>query len=139
MMEANQSLVDAEKDMALAIEKIGEGITNIDEFKSATESLSDMAGKNETVLKSLLEVAQLLESGSKLLNEKGIVQFNETIKECSDTTQKQFEKIAELQNNLVQSINDATQRIKRLQTVVVGLGLTTFCSIAVIFFIVMQT
>ena len=137
MTEANQSLVDAEKEMTLAIEKINEGITNIDEFKSATESLSDMAEKNEGVLKSLLEVAQLLEAGSKLLNEKGIAQFDNTINERFATTQTQFEKIAELQNDLVQSGNDVTQRVKRLQTVVIALGATAFLAVAAIFFVLM--
>lgn len=138
MTDANKSLADAEREMSLAIEKIREGIVDIDEFKSATETLSNMANKNEEVLRSLLEVAQLLEAGSKLLNEKGIAQFDNSIKEGFSKTDENFSKIAELQNDIVRSSDETTQRINRLQTIVIVLGATILFGIAVSHFIVMQ-
>lgn len=121
MIETNQSLLDAEKEMALAVKKINEGINNLEGFKSASEALNDIAAKNEAVLTSLLEVAQHLERGAKQLNEKGIAEFNTTIANSLTTTSEDI-------------TDKLSQKLKVLQTRVTALGLLSLALLAYVAF-----
>jgi len=132
MMETNQSLLDAEKEMALAVKKINEGINNLEEFKSASEALNDIAAKNETVLTSLLEVAQHFERGAKQLNEKGIAEFNTTIANSLTTTQDSITEVISENNKDI--TDKLSQKLKVLQTSVITLGLLNLALLAYVAF-----
>ena len=132
MTETNQALIDAEKEIALAVEKINEGVNSIEEFKSASEELNDIAARNEVVLTSLLEVAQHLERGAKHLNGKGIAEFNATIVNSLTTTQDSIIEVISTNN---EDITDKlSQKLNVLQTRVTALGLLNLALLAYVAF-----
>ena len=132
MTETNQALIDAEKEIALAVEKINEGVNSIEEFKSASEELNDIAARNEVVLTSLLEVAQHLERGAKQLNGKGIAEFNATIVNSLTTTPDSIIEVISTNN---EDITDKlSQKLNVLQTRVTALGLLNLALLAYVAF-----
>ena len=79
MTDITPQMLDAEKNLSDAIDRINKGIKEIEKFKSASDTLQDTSEKLESLFASLADVSEILKIGAERLNSQGIVEFKELL------------------------------------------------------------
>lgn len=79
MNDKNKTLLDAEKELTGAIEKIKLSISGLNEMQEASKSLKDVAEKNIELSKGMLQSAEYVKLASGHLSEEGIAKFDKKL------------------------------------------------------------
>lgn len=112
MTDTSETLMSAEMEMAKAVERINSSISDLENFKTATQTLSDVASKSTAVLSSLSGAAQVLHDGAKQLNEEGIVEFNNTLTNSITSVQNTMSQhVSAIETDITSKLSKTYQRL----------------------------
>lgn len=101
MNSSKDSGLDAEDSLYMALEKIQEGLNDLDRFKTASSSLDQASQKSTEILDALRDASKLLETAATNLSEKSLANFEQHLVDVNRSMQR-------LGADLVPKLNETT-------------------------------
>ena len=95
MNDQNTRALDAENELAEAIEKIKSSVADIEKLKKASETLEDVGSRIADLANQLLEAATKMHEGSKYLSEVGVKEFDAKLNEFGIQLDRGLGELAE--------------------------------------------